>query len=111
MSARTEALARRKEELRLLARIERTEFAMHARELRRLRKPASFAMVGARMLRAWRHPAWVTTVGALLAARGIDSERVLRGLRYAGYVFAAWRTWRMLREYTGTAARRGDRQD
>ncbi len=107
MPARTDAIARRKEELRLLARIERTELAMHVHELKRLKKPANFAMIGARMWKAWRNPAWMPAIGALLAARGVDSDRVLRGLRYAGYAFAAWRTWRLVREYIESARRPG----
>lgn len=105
MPARTDALARRKEELRLLARIERTELAAHVHDLKRLKKPANFAMIGARMWKAWRNPAWMPAIGALLAARGVDGDRVLRGLRYAGYAFAVWRTWRLLREYVGAQRR------
>jgi hypothetical protein len=97
--ARTDARARRKEELRLLARIERMEVAQMVRDVRRLKKPINFAMVGARIFQAWRNPAWVSTAATLLAARGIDSTRTLRALRYAGYAFAAWRTWRLFRQY------------
>lgn len=107
MPGRTDELARRKEELRLLARIERTELALHVRELRRLRKPANFVMIGARMLKAWRSPAWMPTLGALLAARGLQGDRMLRGLRYAGYAFAAWRTWRLVQQYIASARRAG----
>lgn len=107
MPGSPDALARRKEELRLLARIERTELAVHIHELKRLKKPANFAMIGARMWQAWRNPAWMPAIGALLAARGMEGDRIMRGLRYAGYAFAAWRTWRLLRQYLG-AARRTD---
>lgn len=106
MSARTEALARRKEELRLLARIERIEFTENVRELRRLRRPVNFAVIGARILSAWRNPAWVSTAATLLAARGLDSGRIMRALRYAGYGFAAWRTYRLFRDYIDSGAGR-----
>lgn len=104
MPARTEALARRKEELRLKARIQRVELALHVRELRRLRKPAHFALIGARVLRAWRSPAWVSGIAALMSTRGIDSGRVIRALRYAGFAFAAWRTYSLIRQYVGSRA-------
>ncbi len=105
MSAKAEALQRRKEELRLMARIERLELAQHVREVRRLKRPANFALIGARILQAWRNPAWVTTAATLLAARGVDGGRLLRALRYAGYAFAAWRTYRLFRDYAGSAKR------
>ena len=108
MPGKTEALARRKEELRLLARIERMEVAQMVRDVRRLKKPVNFAMIGARIFQAWRNPAWVSTAATLLAARGIDSDRAMRLLRYAGYAFAAWRTWRLFRQYVPGAARGGD---
>lgn len=100
MSAASEARARRKEELRLLARIERMELASHLADLKRLRKPANFALIGARIFKAWRNPAWMSTAAALLASRGLGNDRVMRGLRYAGIAFAAWRTWRLVRDYT-----------
>lgn len=105
MPDRTDALARRKEELRLLARIERAEVAMHVRELRRLKQPAHLATIGARIFRAWRHPGWLGAAATLLAARGATGSRVLAGLRYAFFGFAAWRTWRLLRDYAGQRPR------
>jgi hypothetical protein len=108
--ARTDALSRRKEELRLLARIERMEVAQMVRDVRRLKKPVNFAMAGARIFQAWRNPAWVSTAATLLAARGIDSARAMRFLRYAGYAFAAWRTWRLFREYV-SGSRPGTTRD
>ena len=102
MSARAEARARRKEELLLLGRIERIELGLHVRELRRLKKPLDFAAIGARVFHEWRRPAWVTTAVALLAARGISGGRWLKALRYAGYGYAAWRTYRLVRQYAGS---------
>lgn len=107
MSAKAEARARRKEELLLLARIERIELAEHLRELRRLKKPINFAMIGASILRTWRSPAWISTVAALLASRGTGgggASRLLRLLRYAGYAYAAWRTYGLLRHYVAGAS-------
>ena len=101
MSAKTEALARRKDELRLLARIERIELAGHLQEIRRLRKPANFALIGAQIFRAWRSPGWLSAAAALLVARGAGGMRLLRLLRYAGYAYAAWRTYRLFQEYAG----------
>ncbi len=103
MSVKTEARARRKEELLLLARIERIELADHLRELRRLRKPANFAMIGARIFQAWRSPAWVAPVAAFLASRGLDNGRLMRALRYAGFAFAAWRSVQLFRDYAASA--------
>ena len=105
MSAKAEVRARRKEELLLLARIERIELAEHVRELRRLKKPVNFAMIGANILRTWRSPAWLSTAAALLAARGTGSGRALRLLRYAGYAYAAWRTYGLIRHYVASASR------
>ena len=102
MSVKTEARTRRKEELLLLARIERIELADHLRELRRLRKPANFAMIGARIFQAWRSPAWVAPAAAFLASRGLDSGRLMRALRYAGFAFAAWRTVQLFRQYASS---------
>lgn len=107
MSVKTEARARRKEELLLLARLERLELSDHLRELQRLRKPANFAIIGARIFQAWRSPAWVAPVAAFLASRGLDSGRLMRALRYAGFAFAAWRTVQLFRHYAGSA--KGDR--
>lgn len=104
MFAKAEARARRKEELLLLARIERIELAEHVRELRRLKKPVNFAMIGANILRTWRSPAWVSTATALLAARGAGGGRAMRLLRYAGYAYAAWRTYGLLRQYVADAS-------
>lgn len=104
MNDKTDSLARRKEELRLLARIERIELAAHVHEIRRLRKPANFALVGAKILGVWRNPAWISTAAALLAARGVGSSRLMRALRYAGYAYAAWRTYRLFKEYAGQPA-------
>ncbi len=106
MSAKTEARARRKVEVLLLVRIERIEFSDHLRELRRLRKPANFAMIGARIFQAWRSPGWVPPVAAFLASRGLESGRLMRVLRYAGFAFAAWRTVQLFRHYAGSS--RGD---
>ncbi|MBL8382264.1 MAG: hypothetical protein JNM90_04275 [Burkholderiales bacterium] len=100
MPARTDVLSQRKEALRLRASLERLELQAQLQELRRLRKPANFAVLGARILAAWRAPAWLTTAGALLLARGRGGGRILRALRYAAYGMAAWRTWQMLRDYT-----------
>ncbi len=105
MSAKTERLAQRKEELRLHARIERMELTEHVRELRRLRKPANFALIGGRIFKAWRSQTWITGAAALLAARGMDGGRVLRALRYAGYAYAAWQTYRLFRQYVGDRPR------
>jgi len=102
VSAKTEARARRKEELLLLARIERLELSDHLRELKRLRKPANFALIGARIIQAWRSPAWVAPVAAFLASRGLESGRLMRALRYAGFAFAAWRTVLLFRHYAGS---------
>ena len=103
MSARAEARARRKEELLLVGRIERIELGLHVRELRRLKKPLDFAAIGARVFQEWRRPAWITTAAAaLLAARGISGGRLLKALRYAGYAYAAWRTYRLVRQYAGS---------
>ena len=104
MSAKAEARARRKEELLLLARIERIELAEHLRELRRLKKPVNFAMIGASILRTWRSPAWISTAAALLASRGTGGGRASRLLRYAGYAYAAWRTYGLLRHYVAGAS-------
>ena len=106
MSAKAEARARRKEELLLLARIERIELADHVRELRRLKRPVNFAMIGANILRTWRSPAWISTAAALLAARGAGGGRLLRLLRYAGYAYAAWRTYGLIRHYVAEASQR-----
>jgi hypothetical protein len=97
----TDSRERRKEELRLLARIERAELALHLREFRRLERPANFALIGARIFRAWRSPAWLGSAVALLAARGKAGNVAMRAVRYAFLGFAAWRTWRLLREYAG----------
>lgn len=105
MSAKTERLAQRKEELRLHARIERMELTEYARELRRLRKPANFALIGGRIFKAWRSRTWISGAAALLAARGMDGGRVLRALRYAGYAYAAWQTYRLFRQYVGDRPR------
>ena len=105
MSAPTEARARRKGELLLLARIERIELSLHMREFQRLKRPAGFAVIGARIFQAWRSPAWATTVAALLAARGLAGGRMFRALRYAGYAFAAWRTYRLFQQYVAVPAR------
>ncbi|MFN0160477.1 MAG: hypothetical protein ACKVQQ_04555 [Burkholderiales bacterium] len=105
MPDRTDALSRRKEELRLLARIERAELAMHLREVRRLKQPAHFASVGARILSAWRNPGWLGAAATLLAARGATGSKFLMVLRYAFFGFAAWRTWRLLREYASQRPR------
>ena len=107
MSAKTEARARRKQELLLLVRIERIELSDHQRQLKRLRKPANFALIGARIIQAWRSPAWVAPVAAFLASRGLDSGRLMRALRYAGFAFAAWRTVQLFRHYA--ASSQGDR--
>jgi hypothetical protein len=107
VSAKTDQLARRKEELVLLARIERIEFTQNMRELRRLKRPLNFAVIGARLLGAWRNPAWVSAAATLLAARGLDSGRIMRALRYAGYAYAAWRTYRLFRDYVGDQSGRG----
>ena len=104
MSAKTEQRARRKEELVLLAKIERIEFTQTIRDLRRLKRPFNFAVIGTRIISAWRNPAWVSTATALLAARGKDSGRIMRGLRYAGYAFAAWRPYQLFRAYIGDRA-------
>ena len=103
MSAKTEARARRKEELLLLARIERIELTDHLRELRRLRKPANFAMIGARIFQTWRNPAWVAPIAAFLASRGLHNGRLMRALRYAGFAFAAWRTVQLFRHYAASS--------
>lgn len=103
MSVKTEARARRKQELLLLARIERLELCEHMRELRRLRKPVNFALIGARIFQAWRSPAWVAPVGAFLASRGFGGGRLMRALRFAGFAFAAWRTVQLIRQYAGSA--------
>ncbi len=101
MSDKTESLARRKEELRLLARIERIELVSFVHDVKRLRKPANFMLIGMKLLKAWRNPAWVSTAAALISARGIGSSRLMRGLRYAGYAFAAWRTYQLFKDYAG----------
>ena len=106
MSAKTEQRARRKEELLLLAKIERIELTQTMRDLRRLKRPLNFAMIGARIISTWRNPAWVSTAATLLAARGMDSGRIMRGLRYAGYAYAAWRTYQLFRAYVGDQANR-----
>lgn len=105
MPDRTDARQRRKEELRLLARIERAEMAMHLRELRRLKQPLHFATIGARIFRAWRNPGWLGAAGTLLAARGATGSKASQLLRYAFFGFAAWRTWRLLRDYTAQGQR------
>lgn len=105
MSAKTERLAQRKEELRLHARIERMDLTEHMREFRRLRKPANFALIGGRIFKAWRSQTWMTGAAALLAARGMDGGRALRALRYAGYAYAAWQTYRLFRQYVGDRPR------
>ena len=106
MSAKSDQRARRKEELVLLAKIERIELTQTVRDLRRMKRPLNFAMIGARIISTWRNPAWVSTVATLLAARGLDSGRIMRGLRYAGYAYAAWRTYQLFRSYVGDAASR-----
>ena len=106
MSAKSDQRARRKEELVLLAKIERIELTQTVRDLRRMKRPLNFAMIGARIISTWRNPAWVSTVATLLAARGLDSGRIMRGLRYAGYAYAAWRTYHLFRTYVGDAANR-----
>lgn len=106
MSAKSDQRARRKEELVLLAKIERIELTQTVRDLRRMKRPLNFAMIGARIISTWRNPAWVSTVATLLAARGLDSGRIMRGLRYAGYAYAAWRTYQLFRTYVGDAANR-----
>ena len=104
MPAKADALARRKEELRILARIERMELVAHATTLRRLRKPANFALIGARVINAWRGNRWLSGAAALLAARGITNPRVSRALRYAVYALAAWQTYRLFRQYAAAPA-------
>ena len=81
MSAKTDQRARRKEELLLLAKIERIELTQTMRDLRRLKRPLNFAMIGARIISTWRNPAWVSTAATLPAARGMDSGRIMRGLQ------------------------------
>lgn len=105
MSARIDALARRKEDLRLRSRLERLELQGHVLELRRLRKPANFVAIGARIFGAWRSPAWLASAAALLVARG-GNARLLRALRYAGYAWALWRSWQLVREYAAERPRR-----
>ena len=112
MPAKADALAQRKEELRILARIERMDLVAHAGTLRRLRKPANFALIGARVINAWLGNRWLSGAAALLAARGFANPRVSRALRYAGYALAAWQTYRLFRQYaTAPAAARQDRGD
>jgi len=106
VSAKTDQRARRKEELLLLAKIERIELTQTMRDLRRLKRPLNFAVIGARIIGTWRNPAWVSTAATLLAARGMDSGRIIRGLRYAGYAYAAWRTYQLFRAYIGDQASR-----
>jgi hypothetical protein len=36
----------------------------------------------------------------------MDSGRIIRGLRYAGYAYAAWRTYQLFRAYIGEQASR-----
>ena len=102
MSAKADARARRKQELLLLARIERLDLSDHLRELLPLRKPANFAVIGARILQAWRSPGWVPPLATFLASRGLANGRLMRALRYAGFAFAAWRTFRLFRHYAGS---------
>ncbi len=104
MPAKADALARRKEDLRMLARIERMDLVAHASTLRRLRKPVNLALIGARIINAWRGNRWLSGAAALLAARGFANPRVSRALRYAGYALAAWQTYRLFRQYAATPA-------
>ncbi len=95
-------LAQKKEMLQMRAAVERIELAQHVGQFRR---PVSLLSTGASIAKNWRGQTMVGSVIGLLASRTTAGVRFGRALRWAGYGYAAFQTYRLVMSFRQAAGR------
>ena len=93
-------LAQRKQLLQTRATLERIELTQHVSNL----KPTvSLLSTGNAVMQQWRGKSMVGTVLGLLVTRTALGARFGTALRWAGYGYAAWKTWESVSRFRRAA--------
>jgi hypothetical protein len=98
-----EVLALRKELLQQRAAIEREELSLHVGAMR---KPVSLLSTGQGIMKVWRGNTWVSTLAGLVVSRTVIGKHFSRAFRFAGYGYAAFKTYEFVQGFRRAAKRR-----
>jgi hypothetical protein len=98
-----EVLALRKELLQQRAAIERAELGLHVNAMK---KPVSLLSTGQGIIKVWRGNTWVSSLLGLVVSRTVIGGRFARAFKFAGYGYAAFKTYEFVTAFRKAAARK-----